>query len=301
GTTQEWKDSDTIQFSYKDASQPFINKPVISSPVNKVYYDQTTIDLNFSVSGSFLQYACSRKLNDGESVSLGSVNNAQSTNFPGNLTGLELGQTYEVSVTCTAGSLSATASVPFRVEHWTGEGSGGTDGSSGGADQGGWSGTDIWGNGTVKRGAGAASPTPKATATLMPSVAPTTPRGRTPATMLSLDCPKTLSAPTAEFSASLLASGKAACDNSLTTTVTINGTIPGTATFIVCSSGLHRVVVDTGQGGDYVIKAYSPAYDVAAQCVFKNGVLVEAVPEMSLLLVVLAGAGAFYALSRKKR
>jgi len=119
--------------------------------------------------------------------------------------------------------------------------------------------------------------------------------------MLSLDCPKVLSAPTAELSASLLASGKAACDNSLTTTVTINGSIPGKATFISCTSGLHRVVIDTAQGGDYTIQAYSPAYDVGAKCVFKNGMLVQDVPEMSLLLVVLAGAGAFYALSRRKK
>ncbi|PIT85776.1 hypothetical protein COU36_01360, partial [Candidatus Micrarchaeota archaeon CG10_big_fil_rev_8_21_14_0_10_59_7] len=84
--------------------------------VNKVYYDQTTIDLTFGVSGSFAQYACSRRLNDGPFVSLGNVNNSQTTNFAGNLTGLQIGQTYEVLVNCTAGSLYAYASVPFRVE-----------------------------------------------------------------------------------------------------------------------------------------------------------------------------------------
>ncbi|MFH0834718.1 MAG: hypothetical protein V1881_00035, partial [Candidatus Micrarchaeota archaeon] len=280
----------------------------ITSPVNKVYYDQTTIDLTFSVSGSFAQYRCSRSLDGGAAVDLGNVNNSQPTNFAGNLTGLQIGQTYEVLVNCTAGglSLSASSSVPFRVEHWVGGGGGGSpgtgSGTTGGTGSGGTGGgTNIWGAGNVHLGAGAGSPTPRATSTPIPTAGPTTPRNRPSATMLSLDCPQTLSAPTAEFTASLLASGKAACDNSLATTVTINGSIPGKATFISCASGLHRVVIDTAQGGDYTIQAYSPAYDVRAQCVFKNGVLVKPVPEMSLLLVVLTGAVAFYAMSRKKR
>ncbi|VVB66982.1 Uncharacterised protein [Candidatus Norongarragalina meridionalis] len=301
--------SEKVNYAYGTATVPFISNPVITSPVNKVYYDQTTIDLTFSVSGSFASYRCSRSLSGGAAVDLGNVNNSQSRTFAGNLTGLQLGQTYDVLVNCTAGALSAASSVPFRVEHWTGGGGGppggsevpGQGGTGSGGSGGTGGGTNIWGLGAVHLGAGAGTPTPRATASLMPTVSPTVPRNRPSATMLSLDCPKILAAPTAELSASLLASGKAACDNSLTTTVTINGSINGKSTFISCSSGLHRIVVDTAQGGDYVIRSYSPAYDVAAQCVFKNGVLVQEVPEMSLLLVVLAGAGAFYAISRKKR
>ena len=317
-STQLPKTSETVYFSV-EKSVPSVNAPAIAVPEPRVYYDVTALDLAFSVQGSYARYGCRRTLSPGSTADLGLVNNGVLTTFANNLNGLQIGMDYSVLVECFGyceatgaySNVSNSSSVAFSVRT---QGGGqptptptlqpsGTPYPSGGPPGGGGGGENIYTNwGSGFRGTGRVTPSVPALPSPKPSAAPTK-SGAKGDSYMNMDCPTTVVNGTNQMGAYMVVQGQAKCDDSLSVTVTVNGTVtPGAGRLDSCSGpGSHKISFNAAQWGSYVIEASSPAYGLSGKCSFKDGGLAtEELPDSALLVTLLAALAAAYAINKRR-
>ncbi|NYZ78284.1 hypothetical protein H0N96_02675 [Candidatus Micrarchaeota archaeon] len=313
---------------------PHVNPPVVYSPQTGDLYASSMVPFQFSVTGSFPQYSCSKTL-DSATIELGSVANGVS--YADTLSDLASG-THALSVKCTAASnpsyYATSGSTSFTVQS-TGGGGGGPSGGGGGgqcsADSDCSTGLFCASNGYCSlcycRKDNLCNPCcskpkinvqdPDCTqATPTPTEEPPeefpeqpewpeTPAGTpTPTPIvtyaLSLKCANTPAGTNATITATLTRGGAVACDNNMQATLSAPGgekkVLTADASNCV-SNGTHVFTASGLKSGQYQAIASSLGGS-SAQCVFR--VLeptAAAVPwEFALLaiIIVAAIAGGYY-------